>query len=241
MIAIDVDRTHYDTLGINLKASPDDIKAAYRRLTKVHHPDLGGDVDVFAGINVAYEELRDHRSDYDAALAAAVTAAAAPEPAVVVPDDWEPDLWDEEVVEVAPKAHDVAWDDEPVYVPRPQAAPDPVYVPATAEVIQGKAVRIIGGTLLVLASFAVSTFAAGPAGVAWVVYLSCTVCFAAFWRAVGLPWPVLVAELVVSGLLVWGAYAGHGFAGAVAAVGVLAPIIVACEMFFSLHKNGARA
>ena len=43
-------------LGVNENASPDEIKTAYRNLSKVHHPDLGGDPSMFASVNDAYQQ-----------------------------------------------------------------------------------------------------------------------------------------------------------------------------------------
>lgn len=47
----------YRTLGIDKSASADDIKAAYRKLAKKHHPDLGGDPEKFKEVNEAYDTL----------------------------------------------------------------------------------------------------------------------------------------------------------------------------------------
>jgi len=58
---------HYATLGVNKNATQDEIKSAYRRLAKQHHPDLGGDADKFKNINQAYDVLSDtaKRAEYD--------------------------------------------------------------------------------------------------------------------------------------------------------------------------------
>lgn len=46
----------YRTLGI-LYGDQDDIKKAYRRKVKQHHPDVGGDGELIKEINAAYEVL----------------------------------------------------------------------------------------------------------------------------------------------------------------------------------------
>jgi curved DNA-binding protein len=59
--------THYATLGVADSATPEEIKSAYRKLAKQHHPDLGGDVTKFQQISEAYETLNDadKRAHYD--------------------------------------------------------------------------------------------------------------------------------------------------------------------------------
>ena len=56
-------------LGVSRSASEDDVKKAYRRLAKAHHPDSGrpGDVERFHQIQEAYETLVDpvKRRQYD--------------------------------------------------------------------------------------------------------------------------------------------------------------------------------
>lgn len=47
----------WSVLGVKRDASADDIKAAYRRLARDHHPDLGGDPDRFIEIQNAYQQL----------------------------------------------------------------------------------------------------------------------------------------------------------------------------------------
>ncbi|MGV8084575.1 MAG: molecular chaperone DnaJ [Coriobacteriia bacterium] len=58
---------YYDVLGIKKDASADDIKKAFRRLARKHHPDAGGDEEKFKQINEAYEVLSDSekRAQYD--------------------------------------------------------------------------------------------------------------------------------------------------------------------------------
>lgn len=60
--------SYYDVLGVDKTATQDDIKKAYRKLSKQHHPDkTGGDDAKFKEINEAYETLGDQnkRLQYD--------------------------------------------------------------------------------------------------------------------------------------------------------------------------------
>ncbi len=62
---------YYQTLGVPRAASPDDIKKAFRKLARVHHPDVAKDKasaeEKFKVINEAYEVLGDpeKRKRYD--------------------------------------------------------------------------------------------------------------------------------------------------------------------------------
>src|SRR3954469_4905092 len=64
-------RDPYDVLGVSRTASEDDIKKAYRKLAKTHHPDRNASdpkaKDKFAEINAAYEILGDaaKRAQFD--------------------------------------------------------------------------------------------------------------------------------------------------------------------------------
>jgi DnaJ-class molecular chaperone len=57
----------YDVLGLTKEASPEDIKKAYRKLAREHHPDKGGDPEKFKKVQEAYETLSDpqKRSNFD--------------------------------------------------------------------------------------------------------------------------------------------------------------------------------
>lgn len=57
----------YDVLGVNTGNSDQEIKTAYRRLAKQHHPDAGGDQQRFAEISSAYDSIKDAnaRSNYN--------------------------------------------------------------------------------------------------------------------------------------------------------------------------------
>ncbi|HEV8121701.1 MAG TPA: DnaJ domain-containing protein, partial [Candidatus Polarisedimenticolia bacterium] len=81
--------THYETLGIERKARPADIKRAYRRLARRYHPDVNpGDrraEERFKQVNEAYEVLGEaqRRRAYDREL----DAGAAPPFAAGAPSD----------------------------------------------------------------------------------------------------------------------------------------------------------
>eukprot|EP01017_Pseudomicrothorax_dubius_P033723 TRINITY_DN4540_c0_g5_i2.p1 TRINITY_DN4540_c0_g5~~TRINITY_DN4540_c0_g5_i2.p1 ORF type:complete len:331 (-),score=111.52 TRINITY_DN4540_c0_g5_i2:70-1062(-) len=47
----------YEVLGVNVDATPDDIKKAFRKLAIKHHPDKGGSKEKFSEIQEAYEVL----------------------------------------------------------------------------------------------------------------------------------------------------------------------------------------
>ena len=57
----------YTELDVSTDASLETIKQQYRTLAQMHHPDKGGDVDIFKRIKLAYEILSDpiRRKQYD--------------------------------------------------------------------------------------------------------------------------------------------------------------------------------
>ena len=57
----------YELLDIEIDARPEEIKKAYLKLSKIHHPDHGGNNDMFQEITKAYEILhaKDTRKEYD--------------------------------------------------------------------------------------------------------------------------------------------------------------------------------
>lgn len=64
----DVDTTKlYETLEVEKDVDQKEIKKAYRKLSRTHHPDKGGDEHKFKEINAAYEILSDpeKRAAYD--------------------------------------------------------------------------------------------------------------------------------------------------------------------------------
>ncbi len=58
---------YYELLGVKKDATADEIKKAFRKLARKHHPDAGGDEEKFKQINEAYEVLSDSekRTQYD--------------------------------------------------------------------------------------------------------------------------------------------------------------------------------
>ena len=42
-------------LGLSKTASDAEIRKAYKKLTRIHHPDRGGDAEKFKEISMAYE------------------------------------------------------------------------------------------------------------------------------------------------------------------------------------------
>jgi molecular chaperone DnaJ len=60
-------KNFYNILGVNENATQDDIKKAYRKLAVEHHPDKGGDEEIFKEISEAFDTLGDQskRQDYD--------------------------------------------------------------------------------------------------------------------------------------------------------------------------------
>ena len=61
---------YYDILGINKDSTAEEIKKVYRKLSKEHHPDRGGDENRFKEISEAYTILGDKqkRTEYDNSL-----------------------------------------------------------------------------------------------------------------------------------------------------------------------------
>jgi len=49
----------YATLGVGRNSTDAEIKSAYRKLAKQHHPDIGGDQQKFAEISAAYDNIKD--------------------------------------------------------------------------------------------------------------------------------------------------------------------------------------
>lgn len=54
-VALPAPMQWWNVLGISPQATEDEIRAAYRQLAKVHHPDAGGSHEKFVTIQQAYE------------------------------------------------------------------------------------------------------------------------------------------------------------------------------------------
>jgi curved DNA-binding protein CbpA len=57
----------YELLDVEIDSRPEEIKKAYLKLSKIHHPDHGGNNEMFQEITKAYEILysKDTRKEYD--------------------------------------------------------------------------------------------------------------------------------------------------------------------------------
>lgn len=89
-------------LALASDADADDIKRAYRRLAREHHPDLGGDPEVFHELQRAFERLAD---DDTAPRAPRVSRGrpSRPTPTTTVePEAWDPNRIDWEVLTPGP-------------------------------------------------------------------------------------------------------------------------------------------
>ena len=64
---MDLFKNYYSILGIENTANADDIKKAYRKLANIHHPDKGGDNNIFVLLLEAYDVLFDNtkKEEYD--------------------------------------------------------------------------------------------------------------------------------------------------------------------------------
>ncbi|KAK0162839.1 hypothetical protein PV327_006583 [Microctonus hyperodae] len=82
-----IKKNHYDSLGIKSKATHNEIKSAYFKLSKQYHPDMNSSDEAkvkFNDISTAYEILGNHekRKQYDRGLQ--VTSRTYEEPDIIV-------------------------------------------------------------------------------------------------------------------------------------------------------------
>ncbi len=71
----------YRTLGIDKSASAGDVRDAYRRLAKEHHPDhSGGDCCRFRQVQEAYEEICDSRRGQGCSISVTKAPSRRPRP-----------------------------------------------------------------------------------------------------------------------------------------------------------------
>jgi len=84
------DKSYYEVLGVDSKATTDEIKKAFKKLARKHHPDAGGDEAVFKEISEAYEVLSDgeKRKEYDNMLKYGAFAAGGAGAAGGMPYNW---------------------------------------------------------------------------------------------------------------------------------------------------------
>ena len=63
---MDLNKNYYSILGVSNKSSEKEVKKAYYKLSFTHHPDRGGDANIFSEITEAYDVLcSDIRNEYD--------------------------------------------------------------------------------------------------------------------------------------------------------------------------------
>ena len=63
---MNLNKNYYNILGVSNKSSEKEVKKAYYKLSFEHHPDRGGDSNIFSEITEAYDVLcSDIRTEYD--------------------------------------------------------------------------------------------------------------------------------------------------------------------------------
>jgi len=107
-----VAQTHYEVLGVDVAASPEEVRSAYRLAARDHHPDAGGDPVRMRDLNAAWHVLGDpaRRAAYDRELGRPPQPNGAEErvdPEVVDgeildPDGLDPDRLDPDLFDTRP-------------------------------------------------------------------------------------------------------------------------------------------
>ena len=89
------ERSHYDVLGVTARATLGEVRAAYRRAARDHHPDAGGDAQRMSDLNAAWHVLGDpvRRAAYDRQLAGRPIAGE-PAPRGAATDPRGAGAWD---------------------------------------------------------------------------------------------------------------------------------------------------
>lgn len=54
-------KNYYKVLKVEFNATSNEVKKAYRKLAKIHHPDMGGDSESFRQLNEAYKQIKKQR------------------------------------------------------------------------------------------------------------------------------------------------------------------------------------
>jgi curved DNA-binding protein len=84
------EKNYYEVLGVKNTASEDEIKKAFKKLARQHHPDAGGDEAKMKEVSEAYEVLSDDakRQEYDTMLKYGAFAGGAGGRAGGYPQGW---------------------------------------------------------------------------------------------------------------------------------------------------------
>lgn len=180
------EKTLYEILGVAATADPDVIRAAYRALSKAHHPDRGGDADTYAQINAAYETLSDpgRRAAYDQELA----QLAAPSPEPDADTDWLAADW----VTEAPVAKNPRWRLLGIAIPASLLTGTALITALTSHLDGGYITALVVTLVLLVPAYAGRVWPATPAGAVWVFWAATQV---TLWGPLG--WVLAVSAVAL--------------------------------------------